>query len=78
MYISLSCDLKGASCMAKRSDSTDFVAKKKTDPNRGFLDSSITNALRLVSGVLLLGWNCQILVQKLLSCPRTHPGRAEL
>lgn len=50
MYISLSCDLKGASCMAKRSDSTDFVAKKKTGPNRGFLDSSITNALRLVSG----------------------------
>lgn len=64
--------------MAKSSDSTDFGAKKKTAPNRGFSDGIITNASRLVSGVLLLGWNCQVLVQKLLSCPQTHPGRAEL
>lgn len=78
MYISLSCDLEGARCMVKRSDSTDFVAEKKTGPNRGFLDGIITNASRRVSGALLLGWNCQALVQKLVSCRRTHLGRAEL
>lgn len=67
IYISLSFDLKRyASCMAKRSDSTAFVAKNKTDLNRGFLDGIITSALRLVSGALLLGWNCQALAQKLL------------
>lgn len=79
MYISLSYELEPrANCMAKRSDPTAFVAKKKTGPNRGFLSGIITSASRLVSGVLLLEWNCQTLAQKLLSCRQTHPHRAEL
>lgn len=56
MYISLSYELEPrANCMAKRSDPTAFVAKKKTGPNRGFLSGIITSASRLVSGGFAAG-----------------------
>ncbi|ALO60320.1 hypothetical protein CNA03265 [Cryptococcus deneoformans JEC21] len=75
IYIALSWDLKRrASCMAKCSGSTTFVAKNQTSPIRGFFDGIITNASRLVSGVLLLGWSHQALVQQFR---QTHLHKAQ-